>query len=211
MIEIFNKIYDIWNKHGFVILLIFAVISFLIYYFFYSDKNTGSYNTDFFYDPLFINKNNNLSEKFNNLKPSPQYKRSKPRTPPKMSKGESICKAYLQRRFNKPFTNQRPKYMFNSVTGKALELDCYNEELRLAVEYNGKQHYEYVKFFHKSRADFQNQCYRDKIKQENCKKVGIILIEVPYTVQHEDIPNFLEDSLKKTRILIIIYNIYYNL
>jgi len=194
MLEIFNKIYDIWNKHGWVILLILAVISFLIYYFFYSDSNSGSYDTNYFYDPLFMNKNNNLSEKFNNLKQSPQYK---PRTPPKLSKGESICKAYLQRRFNKPFTNQRPKYMFNSVTGKALELDCYNEDLRLAVEYNGKQHYEYVKFFHKSRADFQNQMYRDRMKREICVKLGIILIEVPYNIKPNDIPNYIEQELLK--------------
>ena len=68
MLEIFNRIYDIWNKHGFVILLILAVISFLIYYFFYSDKNTASYDydTNYFYDPLFMRKNNNLSERFNN-------------------------------------------------------------------------------------------------------------------------------------------------
>ena len=201
MLEIFNRIYEIWNKHGFVILLILAVISFLIYYFFYSDKNTASYDhdTNYFYDPLFINNKNHLSEQFNNAKRnrSRSHSKHKSRTPPKMSKGESICKAYLQRRFNKPFTNQRPKYMFNSVTGKALELDCYNKDLGLAVEYNGKQHYEYTPYFHKSRADFQNQCYRDKMKRDICKKLGIRLIEVPYKVKAEDIPNFLEDHLKR--------------
>ena len=200
MLEIFNRIYEIWNKHGFVILLILAVISFLIYYFFYSDKNTASYDydTNYFYDPLFINKNNHLSEKFNNVKRNRSHSKHKPRTPPKMSKGESICKAYLQRRFNKPFTNQRPKYMFNSVTGKSLELDCYNKDLGLAVEYNGKQHYEYIPFLHKNnKLNFVYPQYRDKLKREVCQKLGIRLISVPYTVSNKDIPIFLQSELHK--------------
>ena len=34
--------------------------------------------------------------------------------------------------------------MFNSVTGKPLEFDCFNKELLIACEYNGRQHYEYI-------------------------------------------------------------------
>ena len=79
------------------------------------------------------------------------------RSPGKDSKGEIICRNYLEQRFQKRFDKARPKYMFNSITGKPLELDCFNKELRLACEYQGRQHYEYVPYFHKSRADFQNQ------------------------------------------------------
>ena len=50
---------------------------------------------------------------------------------------------------------------------------------------------------HKTRDAFHNQQYRDKIKRDSCKKLGIKLIEVPYTVKHEDIPNFLNNELKK--------------
>ena len=38
-----------------------------------------------------------------------------------------------------------------------LELDCYEGSLRLAIEYQGKQHYEFVKQFHRSEKDAQDQ------------------------------------------------------
>ena len=78
--------------------------------------------------------------------------------------------------------------MRNSVTGENLELDMYNERLRLAVEYNGKQHYEYIPFLHNNSMDnFRTQQYRDHIH----------LIEVPYTVNNEDIERYIRDECRK--------------
>jgi len=85
--------------------------------------------------------------------------------------------------FQRPFRKQRPTFLNNPVTGGTynLELDCYNEELQLAVEFNGRQHYEYVPFFHKNKEAFLNQKYRDEMKRRKCYERGILLIEVPYT------------------------------
>ena len=87
--------------------------------------------------------------------------------------------------------------MRNPVTGGDfnLELDCYDPELGIAVEYNGVQHYKFIPFFHKNKEAFLNQKYRDDMKRRICKDNGILLIEVPYTVKTEDIKSFIQKSL----------------
>ena len=73
----------------------------------------------------------------------------------------------------------------------------YNPELRLACEYNGQQHYKFNKFMHKgSSTNFQNQQYRDIMKRDLCKKNNINLIEVPYTIKHDDIEQYIIYKLK---------------
>jgi hypothetical protein len=51
------------------------------------------------------------------------------------------------------------------------------------------------------RDKFYGQQYRDKMKRDVCKKLGITLIEVPYTVKHRDIPNFLTQRLRELNFL----------
>jgi hypothetical protein len=79
--------------------------------------------------------------------------------------------------------------------GHNLEIDCFNSEVRLGVEYNGIQHYKYNTFFHKNFEAFRNQQYRDEMKRSLCKENGIKLIEVPYTVKHNDIAVYLAKEL----------------
>ncbi len=61
-----------------------------------------------------------------------------------------------------------------------LELDAYFSKLKLAFEYMGKQHYEWIKFFHKTEEEFKVQQYRDKCKKKLCKMLGITLIRIKY-------------------------------
>ena len=61
-----------------------------------------------------------------------------------------------------------------------LELDIYIPSLKLAFEYNGKQHYEYTLFFHKTYNDFEIQQLKDNRKQELCEQNGIKLIVFRY-------------------------------
>lgn len=116
--------------------------------------------------------------------------------PKKDSAGEIRARNFLERYFNKPFPKSRPDFLLNPVTGAKynLELDCYNPELRLAVEYNGAQHYNYIPFFHKNKEAFYNQKYRDELKRIKCKELGITLIEISYT--EKNIENYLDSQLK---------------
>jgi thiol-disulfide isomerase/thioredoxin len=60
-------------------------------------------------------------------------------------------------------------------------LDGYNHNLNLAFEYNGIQHYENVKHFHKSNnKDLKSQIKRDNTIIDLCKKNNINLLIVPY-------------------------------
>ena len=105
------------------------------------------------------------------------------------SKGEIECRRVLQKIFDRPFNKDRPAFLNNPVTGGIynLELDCYDVELKIAVEYNGRQHYEYVKFFHKNKEHFLNQKYRDDMKRRMCIENNVLLIEIPYTTKIADI------------------------
>lgn len=112
---------------------------------------------------------------------------------PQMSKGEQRCKIYLEDLFKRPFNKIRPNLLKNSVTGHNLEIDLYNDELKLGVEYNGLQHYKFCPGIHKNFEHFQTQRYRDEMKKMMCKDAGITLIEVPYT--EKDIEKYLFKEL----------------
>ena len=111
------------------------------------------------------------------------------------SKGELMCKAILEELFNKPFISIRPDWLKNPIGTHNLELDCYNKELGLAVEYSGIQHFEYTPRFHKNKECLKTQQYRDYIKKQACEKNGVTLIVVPYTVKHSKIKEYLYSAI----------------
>ncbi len=88
--------------------------------------------------------------------------------------GEKMCKFILETLYSKRFCRTR-----NVVEGN-LELDMYNEELTLACEYNGIQHYiEDTNYFHK-HGGFEEQLDRDNRKKKYCEDKNINLIIVKY-------------------------------
>ena len=114
------------------------------------------------------------------------------------SYGEQECARVLFKLFpHHLFWKCRPPFLVNPKTKRCLELDLYNGELRLAIEFNGIQHYKYTKRFHRSRKDFEKQQERDIIKRKLCKKYGILLIVVPYDI--ENIETYIISKLKKHR------------
>ena len=115
------------------------------------------------------------------------------------SRGEDICRRVLETFYGVPFQPARPDFLVNPETMRNLELDMYNPDLKLALEYNGVQHYKYPNKFHRSREEHEAQKKRDRIKAEACEKAGINLIIVPYTVPYTDIPKFLEELIPEKK------------
>lgn len=176
----YKRLISLWSYYGFEIAVIASIIFIgvcALYYYFNRDKGTWNSHVD-----------------MNDLKPV----RSR-RGPPKESKGETECKRVLEKLFKRPFNKERPDFLRNPVTGGGnnLELDCFNPQLRLGVEYQGCQHYKYTPFFHKNKEAFQNQKYRDEMKRVKCKENGIVLIEVPYTIDVHEIEDYLTNMVRK--------------
>ena len=111
------------------------------------------------------------------------------------SSGERRCREWLEARFTRSFPRVRPDWLRNPIFNKNLELDCFNEELRLAVEYNGRQHYTHVPYFHRDPDAFEYTKLRDQLKQELCRQAGVHLIVVPYYIT--DIEGFLDDRVNE--------------
>ncbi|GMK40566.1 hypothetical protein PCCS19_36220 [Paenibacillus sp. CCS19] len=85
------------------------------------------------------------------------------------------------------------------VLGNYCQLDGYNEELKLAFEFQGIQHYEEYPYYHRNRGDFEAQTKRDEEKRQLCKELGIVLIEIKYTLKTDQekinyIHNFLNEN-----------------
>lgn len=111
------------------------------------------------------------------------------------SKGEKICRATIEKIYEVPFLNKRPHFLKNPKTGHNLELDCYNEELKIAVEYNGLQHYKWPNYFHKNIDEFYDQIEKDEYKKIMCESEGVYLIIVPYNILHKNIPSYILGNL----------------
>jgi hypothetical protein len=112
-----------------------------------------------------------------------------------ISRGERLCKQTLERIYGLPFVTVRPSWLTNPETQEPLELDCYNDDLKIAVEYNGEQHYKWPNFTNQSYNQFINQVRRDKFKMELCEKLGVYLIIVPYNIKYEKIPSYILSHL----------------
>jgi hypothetical protein len=74
--------------------------------------------------------------------------------------------------------NVRPNWLVNPSTGRALELDLYCPDRRLAVEYDGPHHYTFPNRYHATVQEFEAQRERDATKGAACKREGVELVRV---------------------------------
>lgn len=112
------------------------------------------------------------------------------------SKREEMVRDILEKIYGKKFIPIRPDFLKNPATGRNLEIDCYNEEMNLGVEVDGKQHSEYVPHFHENAGAFRYQVAKDDFKKKKCQLVGVTLINIPHFVHTDDIERYLRLKLK---------------
>lgn len=103
------------------------------------------------------------------------------------SKLELRFKSRIENITKLSFYKIRPKWLINPKTNRALELDMYNYNLKLAIEYNGPQHYVYPNRYHKNIDEFYLQLDRDQIKVKLCNQyyIKLITIRCNYNLDNE--------------------------
>lgn len=120
---------------------------------------------------------------------------------PRGLRTETRCRQMLEQLLGRPFEKVRPKWLTNPETGRALELDCYCEGLKLAVEVSGQFHSVYTPFYHGTPEGFVRQLKRDRHKAEVCKQRGITLLTVPYWEHGDRMRPFLVKKLRQLGFL----------
>ena len=63
---------------------------------------------------------------------------------------------------------------------KNRRFDFYIPSLNICIEFDGKQHFQYVKLWHDTKENFEIAKQRDIEKTEYCKNKNIKLIRIPY-------------------------------
>lgn len=115
--------------------------------------------------------------------------------------GERISRLYFETIFQKLFPKSYPKWLKNS-NGNQLELDGFCEELGIAFEHQGQQHYKKTGW-DKQDKQFTNRIRNDNIKKQICQNMGINLIcvpEVPSMLKIEDLLDFIKNKFDELNI-----------
>lgn len=114
-------------------------------------------------------------------------------------KSERLAREIIEIITGVSFNKIRP-FWLKYENGKNLELDGYNEDLQIAFEYHGKQHYEEIPHFHRFVNSFKEQEERDIWKEIQCDEMNIDLIIIPYYYDYTNFDkmyDFIESELDK--------------
>jgi hypothetical protein len=117
------------------------------------------------------------------------------------SLGERISGVYLNNLFQNKFIKARPDWLMG-LRGRSLELDWYCEDLLIACEYNGIQHYQYKSIFYKNGDELEYRIKTDDIKCVKCKENNVFLIVISYSVPLDEIGNYIVNECHKVGIKI---------
>lgn len=90
----------------------------------------------------------------------------------------SKLEKYLSRELYSRFGHLTIKQNYRPDWLQGLELDFYVDEMKIAAEVQGEQHYSFIKYFHKTIDKFELQKKRDSDKSILCKKYGVELVEI---------------------------------
>lgn len=110
----------------------------------------------------------------------------------KGSQPEILARELIENITGHLFPKKRPLWLRNPKSGLPLELDGYCEELKIAFEYNGRQHYEKIPYWSNKKSNRLSIIQRnDALKVKKCKEKNVYLIVLSGK------PNTIESQIKK--------------
>lgn len=109
------------------------------------------------------------------------------------SKSEEITRTILENLFNTKFPKKRPTWLRNT-RGRLMELDGFSEDLAIAFEYQGAQHFEESTLY---RHDLTQRRLDDSTKAQLCKENGVTLLIFTYLEEFEDFHRIAQAQLKE--------------
>lgn len=115
-------------------------------------------------------------------------------------KYEKICRIYFEQIFGVKFLKTKPDFLIQE-NGFCLELDGFNEKLKIAFEHQGSCHYEIIKKFNMDESSLQKVQLKDKIKLEKCNDFGVRLFIIPELVSRLKIENLKNFILNESIVL----------
>jgi hypothetical protein len=184
----FELISKWWEKNGFALLVIGSVIFMLVCWMMgWKPKKGRAGKLQDYIGDMFSDK--------------PKRKRNPKKT-------EERCREIVEDIFQRPFPSVRPDFLRNPETGRNMECDLMNQDMKLCIERNGEQHYKHVDHFH-TEADFSKQLQRDKLKAALLHRNGYALITIPYTIHYDILDQYIPHVLGKNPLYKPYVDAYY--
>ena len=109
---------------------------------------------------------------------------------------EEITRWFFKKIFQHPFPTTPLRLIIPKFTGN-MHFDGYSKlqlngkNVKIAFEYNGRQHYQFPNHFDKTYKKFLKRKERDLKKIELCKEYNIKLIIIPFTIRPEVRQNYI--------------------
>jgi very-short-patch-repair endonuclease len=72
------------------------------------------------------------------------------------------------------------RVIMNYPLGNRQTIDIFVKDFNIGIEVDGKQHDNFVEFFHKNLLGFNIQKLLDRKKEVLCKELGIVLVRIKY-------------------------------
>lgn len=94
---------------------------------------------------------------------------------------DGFCKSKFQKEIRDQLIQKYPNDTICEevyIKGEGFYLDFFIPSLNIVVEANGKQHKEHVKFFHKTKSEFNEQLNKDQRKRNWCLLNNFKMIEI---------------------------------
>ena len=112
------------------------------------------------------------------------------------SKSEEITRTILENLFKTKFPKRRPDWLRNS-RGRLMELDGFAEELAIAFEYQGAQHFMDSTLY---RTDLAQRRLDDEAKARLCRENNVTLLIFTYLEKFDDFHRITEMQLREAGV-----------